>query len=117
MLMENAGGKVRRGQQFVERVEWLNDDKELHRTTGPAAFSFSSSTGKLVRAEWRESGKLHRLDGPALVFFKRDEANPCGGLSVCQQSSRWFIDGEDTGGPSSRHVEMMYRNSIKQGGC
>ena len=46
---------------FDDRVEYTDDSGKLHRTDGPAVIW---NNGNLA---WYEYGKLHRVDGPAQI--------------------------------------------------
>ncbi len=45
---------------FDNRIEWINDNGELHRLDGPAV---EFKNGKRC---WYKNGYFHRLDGPAI---------------------------------------------------
>lgn len=59
------------GKEKVCVGEWSTSiilDGHLHCTSGPAWFSHDGS-----RMEWRINGKLHRIDGPAVIYSRYDD--------------------------------------------
>jgi len=46
---------------------WYQNGK-LHRLDGPAAIYYDNSSNKLSES-WYQNGQLHRLDGPAVIDY------------------------------------------------
>lgn len=70
-------GSLRAMREEDRVVCWTTDEHgRAHHATGPALVSFSGP-GKVACVEYRRSGKLHRLDGPA-----REVAMPDGSRFV-----------------------------------
>jgi hypothetical protein len=59
--------------EFPDRIEYRNEQGELHRTDGPAIeYSYGTKA-------WWINGKPHREDGPAAVYSNGDK--------------EWYLDG------------------------
>jgi len=48
---------------YNNKIEWVNKSKKLHRVDGPAII-FTNG-----HKEWYLNGKLHRVDGPAIEWY------------------------------------------------
>ena len=62
-------------KEYNDRIEYRNEQGELHRTDGPAIEWNSGSK------EWYINGERHREDGPAIEYLTSDR--------------EWWINGKE----------------------
>ena len=105
--------------EYEDRVEWVNEEGELHRLDGPAVEWADGSKEWLVnderhrldgpaceyadgQREWRVHDKLHRLDGPAVEY--------------ADGSKEWFVNGERhrLDGPACEYAACEYAEGRKE---
>jgi hypothetical protein len=74
---------------FCYYEQWMNKREETHRVDGPAIIW---TNGQEFQEKWYINGKLHRLNGPALISYKN-------AIIVLEY---WFINGRfhRTSGPA-----------------
>ena len=74
---------IRRPDDGSKSKEWYQDGK-LHRLNGPAIIDYYED-GSIQSESWYQDGKRHRLDGPAYIIYYQD-----GSI----QSESWYQDGK-----------------------
>jgi len=63
------------GNEYIEDgapfKEWHNDKGQMHRIDGPASIWYNDD-GSVGSEEWHKNGQLHRIDGPAWIWYRDD---------------------------------------------
>ncbi len=57
-----------RPNKTIEKVEYRNENNQLHRTDGPAVVCYYEN-GQVQRESYYLDDKLHRTDGPSDVWY------------------------------------------------
>ncbi len=98
---------------FGLQEQYINIYGKPHRKYGPAILTHSiTSTIEnpyVVMEEWRFEGKLHRIEGPAVILYYMNQFN----LRIIQRET-WFFKGKRyrIGGPGSTYY-FLKENSDK----
>ena len=80
-----------------DRIEWINDNGELHRLDGPAA-EFKNGD-----KHWYQNGERHRLDGPAIEYnigtkcwYQNGKRHRLDGPAIdwFDRKKEWYIKGK-----------------------
>jgi antitoxin component YwqK of YwqJK toxin-antitoxin module len=66
----------------IQDERWIVNN-ELHRLDGPA-YIWYNEDGSIYREQWFVNGELHRVDGPAYIWYYKN-----GSIG----SEHWYING------------------------